>query len=133
MWRYPFENHFLIRLRRRLPVTRFTMFQQKPHCYQADDMRLSLSLYAFRIYILFRNIFAHQDSAIHVYAHTACPDEAAQTYFGRVSPKPVLGMIEFPQFVQNTIGQVICADLSAFSRFYGFCLDAVLISASEMK
>ena len=67
-------------------------------------MCLSLSLYAFR--------------AIHVYRHTcACPDKAAQMYFGRISLKPVLGMIEFPQFVQTMIGQVICADLSAFSRF----------------
>ena len=64
------ENHFLIRLRRRLPVTRFTMFRYKPRGYQADEMPLSLSQYAFRIYFLFRNIFAHQDSAIHVYAHT---------------------------------------------------------------
>ena len=41
-------------------------------------------------------------------------------YFGRFSPKPVLGTIEFPQIVQTMIGQVIRADLSAFSRFYGF-------------
>ena len=46
-------------------------------------------------------------------------------YFGRVSPKPLLGMIESPQFVQTMIGQVICADLSAFSRFYWFRLDAI--------
>ena len=49
-----------------------------------------------------------------------CPVKAGQMNFGRVSPKPVLGMIEFPQFIQTMIRQVICADLSAFSRFYWF-------------
>ena len=73
----------------------------------------------------FRNIFAHQDSAIHVYPHTcACPDKAAQMYFGRVSPKPVLGMIKFLQFVKTMIGKVICADLSA-ACFYGFRWDLI--------
>ena len=42
-------------------------------------------------YTFFRNIFAHQDSAVNVYVHTcACPNKAAQMYFGRVSLKPVL-------------------------------------------
>ena len=133
MWRYPFENHFLMRLRRRLPVTRFTMYWYKPRGYQADDLCLSLSLYAFRIYI-----FPQHFCAIHVYAHTcACPYKAAQMYFGRVSPKPVLGMIEFPQFVQTMIEQVICTDLSAFSRFLRVSLRRNLIttaiSATETK
>ena len=66
-------------------------------------------------------MFEYQDSAIHVYAHTcACSDKAAQMYFSHVSPKPVLGMIEFPQIVQTMIGQVIYADLSAFPPFTGF-------------
>ena len=69
----------------------------------------------------FRNILANQDSAIQVYAHTCvCPDKAAQMYCGRVSPKPVLGMTEFPQIVQTMIGEVICVDMSAFSHFTGF-------------
>ena len=55
-----------------------------------------------------------------VRAYITCPDKAAQMYFGRVWPKPVLEMIEFPQIVQTMMGQVICADLSAFSRFYRF-------------
>ena len=58
--------------------------------------------------------------------HTcACLGKAAQMYFGHVTPKSVLGMIEFPQIVQSMIGQVMCADLSAFSCFYGFLEDAI--------
>ena len=58
----------------------------------------------------FRNIFVHQDSAFHVYAHIcACPDKAVQMYFSRVMPKPVEGIIEFLQIVQTVIRQVICA------------------------
>ena len=53
-------------------------------------------------YTLCAYIFFQQDSAIHVYAHTyACLYKAAQMYFGRVSPKPVLGMIEIPQIVDR--------------------------------
>ena len=51
LWRYTFENHFLIRLRRCLPVTRFRMCLYKPLGYQADDLRASLSPYAYRLYI----------------------------------------------------------------------------------
>ena len=65
-------------------------------------------------------------SAIHVYAHTCiCPDKAAQTYFDRISLEHVLGMINFPQIIQNMIIQVIWADLSASSRLYVFRNDAV--------
>ena len=93
---YPFENHFLIRLCRRLPVTRFMIFLYQSRGYQADDLRLSLNFICFSHIHFCRNIFAHQDSAIHVYTHTcACPDKAAQMYFSHVSPKPVLGMMNF--------------------------------------
>ena len=94
MWRrYPFENYFLVKLRRRLPVTRITMFWYKPRGYQARRKVYTLVAYTF---------FPHWDSAIHVFAHKcACPDKAAQVYFGRVVPKPVLGMIEFPPNCTN--------------------------------
>ena len=58
------ENHFLIRLRRRLPVTRLTVFWHKPRGNQADDLRLSFTHKHF-----FRNIFAHQDSAIVIFSY----------------------------------------------------------------
>ena len=82
----------------------------------------------------FRNIFGHQDSAIHVYPHTcACPDKAAQMYFGRVSPKPVLGMVEFPQTVQAVIRQVICADFPLLRVSLKRGLITTAISATETK
>ena len=65
---------------------------------------LVYTLFAYTF--IFRNIFARQ---------CACSDKAAQMYFGRVSPKPVLETIEYPQIVQTMIRQVICADLSAFA------------------
>ena len=69
----------------------------------------------------FSETFSRIEAALHIYALTcACPDTAVQMYFGRASPKPVLGMIEFPQIVQTRNIQVICADLSASYRFYGF-------------
>ena len=65
-------------------------------------------------------------SAIHVYANTCiCPDKAAQMCFGRILLEHVLGMINFPQFVQTMIIQIICTDLSASSRLYVFRNDAV--------
>ena len=48
----------------------------------------------------------------------ACPEKAALMYFGRISLEYVLGMIDFPQIVQTMNRQVICAELSASSRFY---------------
>ena len=105
------------------------MFLYKPHGYQADDLRLP---FAYTFFFL-QHIRASRDSAIHVYGHTcACPNKAAQMYFGRVSPKTVLGVIEFPQFVQTMIGQVVCADLSVFFHFYGFLITTA-ISATETK
>ena len=56
----------------------------------------------------------HQVQSFHV---DAWPDNAVQMYFGRILPKPVLGMTEFLQIVKTIIRQVICADLSASSRF----------------
>ena len=98
MWQYPFETIFWLDC-----ADVFRSQDYKPRGYQADDLRLSLT-YAFRIYIFSRNIFGHQDSAIHVYAHIyAFPDKAAHMYFSRFSPKPVLGMIEFLQIVQTMI------------------------------
>ena len=65
-------------------------------------------------------------STIYVYAHTCiCPEKAAQMYFSCISLEHVFGMINFPQIVQTMIIQVICADLSASSRFYVFRNDAV--------
>ena len=89
--------------------------------YQADDLRVSLTSIRFSHIHFFGSIFAYQDSAIHVYGHTcAFPDKTAQMYFGRVSPKAVLGMIEFLQIVETVVGQLVCADLSVSSRFYNF-------------
>ena len=128
MWHYLFENHFLIRLRGRFPVTRFSMLLYKPRGYQADDLRMSLTTIRFSHIPFSADVFRLRIkfSAVHVCAHTCiCPDKAAQMYFGRISLEHVLGMINFPQIVQTMIIQVICAELSASSRLYVFRNDAV--------
>ena len=51
--------------------------------------------------------------------------KAALMYFGRISLEYVLGMIDFPQIVQTMNRQVICAELSASSRFYVYRNNAV--------
>ena len=69
---------------------------------------------------------AHQVQHFRVYARTcACPEKAALMYFGRISLEYVLGMIDFPQIVQTMNRQVICAELSASSRFYVYRNNAV--------
>ena len=55
----------------------------------------------------------------------ACPEKAAQMYFGRISLEHVLEMIDFLQIVQTMIRQVICAELSASSRFYVYRNNAI--------
>ena len=65
-------------------------------------------------------------SALSIYARTcACPEKAALMYFGHISLEYVLGMIDFPQIVQTMNRQVICAELSASSRFYVYRNNAV--------
>ena len=128
MWHYLFENHFLIRLRGRFPVTRFSMLLYKPCGYQADDLRMSFTTIRFSHIPFSADVFRLRIkfSAVHVYAHTCIyPDKAAQMYFGRISLEHVLGMINFPQIVQTMIIQVICPQLSASSRLYVFRNEAV--------
>ena len=128
MWHYLFENLFLIRLRGRFPVTRFSMLLYKPRGYQADDLRMSLTTIHFSHIPFSADVFRLRIkfSAVHVYVNTCiCPDKGLQMYFGRISLEHVLGMINFPQIVQTMIIQVICAELSASSRLYVFRNDAV--------
>ena len=107
MWRYPFENPFLIRLCRHFPFTRFTVFWYKPCGYQADNLRTSLTSIHFSHSHFFPQHFGYapfrlpiKSSTIHVYAHRwACPDKAAQMLFRTHVVKPALGMIEFQQIV----------------------------------
>ena len=61
-------------------------------------------------------------------AYMCMPRSGCADEFRPVSPEPVLGMIELPQFMQTMIRQVICANLSAFSR-----LMTTAISAAETK
>ena len=128
MWHYLFENHFLIRLRRRFPVTliQTTWLSSGQSAHVVNFYTLfACSLFFRRFgYAPFRLLIKF--SAVHVYARTcACPEKAALMYFGRISLEHVLGMIDFPQIVQTMIRQVICAELSASSCFYIYRNNAV--------
>ena len=73
---------------------------------------LVVNFYTLFAYSFFQQHFrawSQPCSCLHAY-----PYKAAQMYFGRISPKPVLGMTEIPQIVQTVIRMAICADLSAF-------------------
>ena len=64
-----------------------------PRGYQADDLRMSMTSVRLFAYIFYRRRFGYTSfrlrikfSAIRVYAHTcACPDKAAQMYFGSMN------------------------------------------------
>ena len=128
MWHYLFENHFLIRLRRRFPVTLIYttwLSSRRPAHVVNFYTLLACSLFRRQFgYAPFRLLIKF--STIHVYARTcACPEKAALMYFSLISLEHVLGMIDFPQIVQTMNRQVICAELSASSRFYVYRNNAV--------